>query len=155
MREILFRGKDADTGEWREGYLYVEDAQLVGMLVAGQVPPEPTYWIIFKNPRYVPDWSLPWQYCKANVDPATIGQFTGRLDNQGKRIFEGDLVEWDGKSMDTYEIIYGEDASFFGVPVNGKLGRTAGESLSLLNAELSIAVVGNVWDAAQAGEDKG
>ena len=62
MREILFRGKDADTGEWREGYLYVEDAPLVGMLVAGQVPPEPTYWIIFKNPRYVPDWSLPWRF---------------------------------------------------------------------------------------------
>ena len=151
MREILFRGKDADTGEWREGYLWIEQPPSV-VFSEDAARLSPTYWILFENPRYVPDWNLPRQYVKANVDPKTIGQFTGRPDNQGKRIFEGDLVEWDGKSMDTYEIIYGEDASFFGISVNGKLERIAGESLSLLNAELSIAVVGNVWDVAQAGE---
>lgn len=67
MREILFRGKRADNGEW----------------VYGDV------WHNYDNePRCIKD------YCGGNpVDPATVGQYTGKKDKNGKMIFEGDIVD--------------------------------------------------------------
>jgi hypothetical protein len=42
--------------------------------------------------------------------------------------------------------MYGDDASFFGHAVNGKLERISRESLSLLNSDLALTVIGNIHD---------
>ena len=73
MREILFRGKRLDTGEWVEGFYYANPAwerRLYGE----------RHWIISDK-----------NGISYEVDPATVGQYTGLLAN-GKRIFEGDIV---------------------------------------------------------------
>ncbi len=126
MREILFRGRSYSDGKWHYGYYMYRFAT------------------VFSAERHeITDGAgLGW-----NCPAETIGQYTGLCDKNGKKIYEGDIVEWDGQSMDTYKIIYGEDASFFGVPINGRLEQVAGESLSLLNADLSIVVVGTIHDA--------
>ncbi len=144
MREILFRGKDVDTNEWREGYLYVEDAPPTAFLAEGEKLPEPTYWIIFKNPHYLPDWNLPWRYCKANVDPKTVGQFTGLCDKNSAKIFEGDLIKGAGKRVFKIE---------YCIAIAGYVARACDDDLTTpcvnYGTMLLYEVIGNIHNSKE------
>ncbi|MDM1299941.1 hypothetical protein HXZ94_15710 [Empedobacter falsenii] len=72
MIEILFRGQRIDNGEWVYGYI-VRSLQFKG-------------WFIdfSKNER---DYS-------EEVKPESIGKFSGLLDKNGNKIFEGDRVNF-------------------------------------------------------------
>lgn len=83
MREILFRGKRIDNGEWVYGY-YVP-------CCLGRFP---------CSPCIVPDSDGVWE--PIEVDPSTIGQYTDLTAN-GKKIFEGDVFT-DGLSI--WDVIY-------------------------------------------------
>ena len=80
MREILFRGKRQDNGEWITGHLLrYED---------GRARINPSHTDIF---CYEKDESII-QAVWFLVDPATVGQYTGLTDKNGKMIFEGDII---------------------------------------------------------------
>lgn len=106
MREILFRGKRMDNGDWVEGYLYEHEPPLVG-IVSEKDEPEASKWFIARTG--FADWNMPRPVELVEVDPSTVGQYTGLKDKNGKRIFEGDVLSiWNDRN----DVVVFEDGAF-------------------------------------------
>lgn len=52
MREIIFRGKRMDNGEWAEGYLYEHEPASV-VIASENDEPEPSKWFIERTGWYL------------------------------------------------------------------------------------------------------
>lgn len=79
MREILFRAKRIDNGEWVEGY-YLKTT------LGKDIEPSDVIFVPFKINR-----SGQWGWIK--VLPETLCQFTGMVDKNGRRIWENDIIK--------------------------------------------------------------
>lgn len=82
MRDILFRGKRKDNGQFIEGF-YIFDGFN-------------HYIVKFYTDENAEGTLYPVQET-FEVDPETVGQYTGLTDENGTKVFEGDIIEWDEK----------------------------------------------------------
>ena len=131
MREILFRGKRCNNGEWAEGCLIRDEFCNTDIPYIG----------------YLSDYDIG----AVEVTPETVGQFTGLTDENGKKIFEGDIVKL--KDGNTCVVRYGrhdlwccgccfdshESVGFY-------LDEGDGSAYSDDNAWGLVEVIGNIHD---------
>ena len=128
MREVLFRGKRTDNGEWVYGY-YTKARYFLN---------KKEMHIIFE-----PDVEA-FPHCEftgyEEVLPETVGQYTGLTDKNGVRIFEGDIVTgWFNHEKIVGYIFYGGNAQFF-------IRRDGIYGIGLDNSDCWLEVIGNIHD---------
>lgn len=83
MREILFRAKRIDNGEWVDGYPVKYPSCKV---------------VIFKECGEPPDILL-----RCEINPETLCQYTGLKDKNGNRIWENDILQ-NARNNDLYTV---------------------------------------------------
>ena len=102
MREILFRAKRIDNGEWVEGY-YIYYIKRTICPIGDSVKPEDEQHVIMQDG--FSDWNMPRNTVFFNIDPETVCQYTGFTDKNGNRIWENDIVE-DKRFNEFYKIVF-------------------------------------------------
>ena len=147
MRDIIFRGKRIDNGEWVEGYLYEHEPALVGISSENDAP-KPSKWFIAKTG--FADWNMPRPVEFVEIDHSTVGQYTGLCDKNGKKIFEGDIVAIERGWNETvkYHVFFDPQiCGFIGDPINYIGFTTFGDD------GINMEVIGNIHDNPELLED--
>ena len=135
-REILFRGKRVDNGNWIEGY-FVLLAINEGLKHAIYTGADEGRFILFE------------------VIPDTVGQFTGLCDKNGNKIFEGDIVrfydkDWIASGIATVDFEKGR------WKINGHYTTKLSSIvwLDLYRTGFEYEVIDNIYDNPELLEEK-
>lgn len=135
MRENigLYRGKRKDNGEWIEGFYF----QKPNPLSEDGLP-------IYHGISDLPPFG-------AEVDPETVGEYTGKTDKNRKKIFEGDIGRYkqtDGAKRNgnpiicTGKVIYWAKTASYAVESKDEAGCKYFDYFPIKDFE----IIGNVWD---------
>lgn len=124
MRKILFRGK-TKKGEWCEG------------LPTRKSPLDKEVNRIQLIDDYL-ETDFTELFLAQDVLPETVGQYTGLTDKNGKKIFEGDIVNF---SDILYYIVFADGC--FRISRNGQY------SYTLHNLHSAFEIVGNIHDNSE------
>ena len=117
MREILFRGQSIDLRKWYEGDLYQSR---------------------LKSVFYINYYTEHGDRMAVEVDPETVGQYTGMTDINGNKIFEGDICqhrsEYSGNIV--ISVVTYTDGQFLAMP----------DDNSGFNLSDKLEIIGNIHD---------
>lgn len=147
-REIIFRGKRIDNGEWVKGFPYITHG--------GE-----------HQIRYY-DSESNIENCSHTVIPDTLGRFTGLTDRNSTKIFEGDIIRWHDNtelsvSGQIAEVCLGKyrdaDSAFDDVYAIGFYLRTSGgECVTICwldEYKNDFDIIGNIHDTPELLEVSG
>lgn len=136
MREILFRGKRTDSGEWVEGDLLqikYYNKPIIECKIMPQTPVSSAYPVL----------------------PETVGQYTGLTDRNGKKIFEGDICKFKRfNDVHVGKVVFNVTTASFIMwyqPIVGAYGEKATQKM-LLSVCDNIEVIGNIHDNSELME---
>lgn len=131
MREIIFKAKRKDNGEWVEGY-YLNVAKINHFICTGKI----------KLNGAVKGILAPEMY---EIDPDTLCQYTGLTDKNGEKIWENDIVQaWSEGSNAIGKVIRRVDGLYIMYPAYQKK-----EFWGLYpnkNGKTTVEVIGNIFD---------
>ncbi len=132
MREIEFRGKRKDNGEWVYGYLIVDEMS-------------DKYYIFSKGnscnetDRIGEEGLL--HILTFEVIPETLGQYTGLKDKNGKKIFEDDVLDITRPCVYEQGVVIFKNGCFF---IKSKETLLALYQCEINNYKLKV--IGNIYD---------
>ena len=138
MRDILFRGKRVDNGEWIQGDIV-------------QFPVHGVVRIVEQEPSYK----------DAEVDSDTVGQYTGLTDKNGRKIFEGDILKIypDCDYCEDYSIstVYSYNGVLCVDYRGDDFDSTALGFINDVNDDADFEIIGNIYDNPEllGGESDG
>ena len=119
-REILFRGKSTETGEWKYGSLEQYEGHQTRI--------------------YVDDGTIYGE--RVGVDPDTIGQFTEMCDKYGNKIFDGDIIRFTNGQKRDSEGNWIDNTQDY--EVSFQFG--CHNILCFCSCQDSIEIIGNIYD---------
>lgn len=119
MRTIKFRGKSIDTNEWLYGDLvHSSDMKRSAILVNDKT-----------------------SYDECEVNPFTVGQFTGLYDKNRNEIYEGDILDFNGLNIEVRFV-----RGVFALLCNGDLDQ---ELCGDCRTDLFAKIIGNIHENSE------
>ena len=137
MREIIFKAKRIDNGEWVEGYLLRDGC-------TGQYFIHVSGNSVNESDKVNEEGCL--RFVAFEVDESTICQYTGLCDKKGQKIWENDIVKhynvpWEPAQF-TKGVVYwnGENLRY------ERSSEYTPEKPATVNSSCVYEVIGNVFD---------
>ena len=96
----LYRGKSKRTDKWYYGsYLKLDKTTYCFAEDYVAHPDNTEHFIVYDE---MTDWGLPNKHTMIEVSPETIGQFTGLLDKNNNKVFDGDILQFGERLLAVY-----------------------------------------------------
>lgn len=119
-REILFRGKRTDNGEWiNDSETYIRDGDGI--------------WLSDDDLNVV------------QVQEDTVGQYTGMKDKNGEKIFEGDIVKY-STTCEIFTVAWHGSFAEFVISELQKPNKATRGSKNMYLVNRYCEVIGNIYD---------